>query len=1102
MSSHPNASDLYGVPGASNVTAVLGPTNTGKTHLAIERMLGHHSGLIGLPLRLLAREVYDKIVARIGPSHVALITGEEKIKPKNARYWVSTVEAMPRDLNVEFVAVDEIQLSADPERGHVFTDRLFHARGSEETLLLGAETMRTALNVLLPGVNFISRPRLSKLSYAGPKKISRMPRRTALVAFSARDVYEIAELIRRQRGGAAVVLGALSPRTRNAQVELFQSGEVDFLVATDAIGMGLNLDVQHVAFAGNRKFDGIHHRELYPTEIAQIAGRAGRHLTDGTFGVTGDVPPFDSELINSIEAHEFEQVKALQWRARTLDFASVPRLLNSLKLSPQKPYLQKARDADDVLALEALSTDQDILKLAQGLANVQRLWEVCQLPDYRTIGIGDHSELTRQLFHFIMNDNGLIPDDWFSAQIEQHNRIEGDIDTLQTRLAHIRTWTFVANRVDWLSDPTYWQGKTREIEDNLSDALHEALTKRFVDKRTSTLMKRLRDSDDLFVEIDDQGHVRVEDHLIGKISGFQFTPDSDSTGVDGRAARAAAAKVLTKELAMRSEQLLSADKTEFSFSQKGELLWKDTPVATLQKGEHILRPVAHLKADEQLNGSQREETASKVQSIVNDLIAEKLAPLVNLEKDEQLNGMARGVAFQLIENLGTLEREPISQDIRQLDQEARKQLRKFGVRFGAFNIYFPLLLKPAAAELNCLLWLLFTDNIDNQEKWELPRAGLTSAPHTADIDAAYYRTAGFHVCGNRVVRVDMLERLADQIRPLVSWRKPKKVKTPSEPEKSTDTDKNTGAETTETKTAEIGTIEVETADVRPEDKVSETALSKVSSTEETSSLKTSEPVLEESAASSNKQPEEKSSVSSKEVSSKDTSELEQPNGATGDGGFIVIPEMMSIMGCSADELGVVLRSLGFVSDQQKPARAPRQDKKDSSAQISSEEASSEKREEAGSKALESETRDTEAPLAAQSLDTETKEAEPKDTETKDETTQSKDKEEDPIVLVWRPRRKTGFNRSQGNAQRRSQNKRSQQGHKKGDRSADNEGNNNRSSNKYRGKKSHKGSAGKNGNGFKNHSGKKPNPAREKKIDPDSPFAKLQALKDQIDNKAG
>jgi len=1095
MSSHPNASDLYGVPGASNVTAVLGPTNTGKTHLAIERMLGHHSGLIGLPLRLLAREVYDKIVARVGPSHVALITGEEKIKPKNARYWVSTVEAMPRDLNVEFVAVDEIQLSADPERGHVFTDRLFHARGSEETLLLGAETMRTALNVLLPGVNFISRPRLSKLSYAGPKKISRMPRRTAIVAFSARDVYEIAELIRRQRGGAAVVLGALSPRTRNAQVELFQSGEVDFLVATDAIGMGLNLDVQHVAFAGNRKFDGIHHRELFPTEVAQIAGRAGRHLTDGTFGVTGEVPPFDSELINSIESHEFEQVKALQWRARTLDFASIPRLLNSLKLSPQKPYLQKARDADDVLALEALSTDQDIVKFAQGPVNVQRLWEVCQLPDYRKIGIGDHSELARQLIHFIMNDNGLIPDDWFSAQIEQHNRIEGDIDTLQTRLAHIRTWTFVANRVDWLNDPTYWQGKTRQIEDNLSDALHEALTKRFVDKRTSTLMKRLRDSDDLFVEIDDQGQVHVEDHLIGKISGFQFTPDSDSTGVDGRAARAAAAKILTKELAMRSEQLLSADKTEFTFSQKGEVLWKDTLVATLQKGDHILRPVSLLKADEQLNGTQREETAAKVQTIVNEIIAEKLAPLVNLEKDEQLNGMARGIAFQLIENLGALEREPVAQDIRQLDQDARKQLRKFGVRFGAFNIYFPLLLKPAAAELNCLLWLLFTDNLDNQEKWELPRAGLTSAPHSAEVNAAYYRTAGFHVCGNRVVRVDMLERLADQIRPLVSWRKPKKSK-----------DKASTQSEESTKSVET------TADVKP----LEVASPVTPSLEEISSEKPSEPtpgsvpeqqseaVAEQSSASPNEVPGDKkaASPSAKEATDRKVAptatEIEQPNGATGDGGFTIIPEMMSIMGCSADELGVVLRSLGFVSDQHKPAQPSKADKKDSSSSSPSEKDEETSSDNNGAENSGTEKNDTEI------KDIEAKETETTEAETKDAAEQSKNKvEEEPVVLIWRPRRKTGFNRSQGHSQRRPQNKRHQSDHKKDDHTSNNEANKSRSSNKYRGKKSHKGSTGKNGNGFKNHnSGKKPIAAREKKIDPDSPFAKLQALKDQIEDKAG
>ncbi|MBO6548677.1 MAG: helicase [Rhizobiales bacterium] len=1069
MSSHPNASDLYGVPGASNVTAVLGPTNTGKTHLAIERMLGHHSGLIGLPLRLLAREVYDKIVDRVGASHVALITGEEKIKPKNARYWVSTVEAMPRDIDVEFVAVDEIQLAADPERGHVFTDRLFHARGTEETLLLGAETMRTALNVLLPGVNFISRPRLSKLSYAGPKKISRLPRRTAIVAFSVRDVYEIAELIRRQRGGAAVVLGALSPRTRNAQVALFQSGEVDFLVATDAIGMGLNLDVHHVAFAGNRKFDGIHHRELLPTEVAQIAGRAGRHLTDGTFGVTGDVHPFDSELINSIEAHEFEQVKALQWRARTLDFASVPRLLDSLKLSPQKPYLQKAREADDVLALEALSSDQDILKFAQGPVNVQRLWEVCQLPDYRKIGIGDHSELVRQLFHFIMNDNGLIPDDWFSEQIEQHNRVEGDIDTLQTRLAHIRTWTFVANRVDWLSDPTYWQGKTREIEDNLSDALHEALTKRFVDKRTSTLMKRLRDSDDLYVEIDDQGQVHVEDHLIGKISGFQFTPISESTGVDGRAARAAAAKVLTKELAMRSEQLLSAEKTEFSFSPTGEVLWKDTPVATLQKGEHILRPVALLKADEQLNGSQREETATKIQSIVNELIGDKLGPLVNLEKDEELNGMARGIAFQLIENLGILEREPIAQDIRQLDQDARKQLRKFGVRFGAFNIYFPLLLKPAAAELNCLLWLLFTENKENQDKWELPRAGLTSASHSPEIETAYYRTAGFHVCGNRVVRVDMLERLADQIRPLVSWRKPKKstIETSSPSE---DTSKPT-AEIDNTKTTDAI---IETSSDQAE---SDAASSKELSVDDAS--------LKENATSTSIDASETSSTTSehqaaksepKATNTKEISKTDQPVGSTGDGGFIIIPEMMSIMGCSADELGVVLRSLGFAPDQKKQAKQPLND------QTPSEEASKKSSEQASCDAqTDVSTSDTVEVETSQTIGTDAV---------------SKDKEEEEtVILVWRPRRKSGFNRSHGSTQKRHQNKRHQ--------ALDGEGHKNRSSHKHRGKKSHKNDGGKGGNGFKKNNGnKKQSQIREKKIDPDSPFAKLQALKDQIENEAG
>ena len=1049
MSSHPNASDLYGVPGASNVTAVLGPTNTGKTHLAIERMLGHHSGLIGLPLRLLAREVYDKIVARIGPSHVALITGEEKIKPKNARYWVSTVEAMPREIDVDFVAIDEIQLAADIERGHVFTDRLFHARGKEETLLLGAETMRTALNVLLPGVNFISRPRLSKLSYAGPKKISRLPRRTAIVAFSARDVYEIAELIRRQRGGAAVVLGALSPRTRNAQVELFQSGEVDFLVATDAIGMGLNLNVHHVAFAGSRKFDGINHRELYATEIAQIAGRAGRHLTDGTFGVTGDVHPFDSELINSIESHEFEPVKALQWRARTLDFASVPRLLESLQFSPQKPYLQKARENDDVLALEALSKDEDIMARAQGPVNVQRLWEVCQIPDYRQIGIGDHSHLVRQIFQFIVKDNGLIPDDWYSQQIEPHNRTDGDIDTLQARLAHIRTWTFVANRVDWLADPTYWQETTRKIEDNLSDALHVALTKRFVDKRTSTLMKRLRDSDDLFVEIDDLGQIHVEDHLIGEISGFQFTPDSESAGIDGRAARAAAAKVLTKELAMRSEQLLSAEISEFSLSPRGDVLWKDAPVASLQKGDHILRPIVQLKADEQLNGSLRDETSARVQAVVTDLIADKLAPLVNLEKTDELTGLSRGIAFQLVENLGILEREPIAQDIRQLDQDARRQLRKFGVRFGAFNIYFPLLLKPAAAELNSLLWLIFTDNLENQEKWELPRAGLTSAAHASEIDAAYYRTAGFHVCGKRVVRVDMLERLADQIRPLVAWRQPKPPKVDAEAKNKAD-ETRTDAALAE---KEPAAAEQALQDTQAEPVAQDTSEAAPRANEKTEGAieKTDVPQAQDSSVPENNT---------------------KPNGATGDGAFTIIPEMMSIMGCSADELGDVLRSLGFITEEKKQV-APIDEISEA--------------DQAKQTVMEEQNSENSAPDTLQAeADTPESEADKKETEAKDEE----------IILIWRPRKKQGFNRPTA----RSSNRRHGSGHK-GEGARD--GDQKRTSHKHRGKKSKKFSGGNNGSGYKNRtSGKNAAPRKEKQIDPDSPFAKLQALKDQIEDKAG
>src|SRR6202165_2423859 len=528
------------------VTAVLGPTNTGKTHLAIERMLAHSSGMIGLPLRLLAREVYNKVVDRVGAGSVALITGEEKIKPANPRFWVSTVEAMPRDLDVAFLAIDEVQLGADFERGHVFTDRMLNARAREETLVLGAATVRPMVERLLPGAHIISRPRLSMLTYAGEKKLTRLPSRSAIVAFSAEEVYAIAELIRRQRGGAAVVLGALSPRTRNAQVALYQSGDVDYLVATDAIGMGLNLDVDHIAFASDRKFDGYQFRRLNPAELAQIAGRAGRATRDGTFGTTGRCPPFDDDLVRQLETHSFEPLKLLQWRNSDLDYSSLGALQASLAATPSEQGLTRAPIAEDILVLEHAARDHDIRGLAKNGGAVQLLWEVCQVPDYRKIAPANHAELVTTLYGFLMRE-GKIPTDWFQRQVAQADRTEGDIDTLSTRIAHVRTWTFVANRPDWLADPDHWQGVTRGVEDKLSDALHARLIARFVDRRTSMLMRRLRENTALESEISKTGEVTVEGHAVGRLEGFRFAADPSAGGSEAKALHAAAQKGLRGE---------------------------------------------------------------------------------------------------------------------------------------------------------------------------------------------------------------------------------------------------------------------------------------------------------------------------------------------------------------------------------------------------------------------------------------------------------------------------------------------------------------------------------------------------------------------------
>ena len=603
---------------------------------------------------------------------------------------------MPRDLDVAFLAVDEVQLGADFERGHVFTDRMLNMRAREETLVLGAATVRPMVEKLLPGAHIISRPRLSMLTFAGEKKLTRLPPRSAIVAFSADEVYAIAELIRRQRGGAAVVLGALSPRTRNAQVALYQSGDVDYLVATDAIGMGLNLDVDHVAFAADRKFDGYQFRKLNPAELAQIAGRAGRATRDGTFGTTGRCDPFEPELVQALESHTFEPVRMLQWRNSTLDFSSIGALQASLAATPNEPGLTRAPIAEDILVLEHAARDEDVRAMASGPAAIARLWDACQVPDYRKIAPATHAELAVTLYGFLMRE-GNIPTDWFSQQVAQADRIDGGIDTLSNRIAHVRTWTYVANRPDWLADPEHWQDVTRAVEDKLSDALHERLAERFVDRRTSVLMRRLREKANLETEIGKSGEVTVEGHVIGRLDGFMFAPDASAAGSEAKALNAAAQKALAGEIEQRATKLSQAANDQIVLANDGALRWTGDVVGKLIPGDDVLRPRVRIVADEQLTGPARELVQTRLDLWLKTHIEKLLAPLFSLTAADDVTGMARGIAFQLVEALGVLERQKVAEEVKGLDQPSRATLRKYGVRFGAYHIYLPILLEAGAA---------------------------------------------------------------------------------------------------------------------------------------------------------------------------------------------------------------------------------------------------------------------------------------------------------------------------------------------------------------------------------------------------------------------
>ena len=757
------------MPSLRPVTAILGPTNTGKTHYAVERMLAHGKGMIGLPLRLLAREIYDRVRLRTGDNQVALITGEEKIVPPHPNYWVCTVEAMPPDIEVPFLAIDEVQLCADFERGHIFTERVLHRRGQEETLLLGAATMRPILEKLLPNVQFTARPRLSKLTYAGQKKLSRLPPRSAIVAFNADMVYAVAEHIRQQRGGAAVVMGALSPRTRNAQVALYQSGDVDYIVATDAIGMGLNMDVDHVAFAATRKFDGFQFRSLNAGELGQIAGRAGRYMNDGSFGVSADAEPFSQDLIDQLENHNFDPVRVLQWRNRDLDFRSLDTLRKSLGHLPKLEGLTRAQNAPDVTALEAVCRDEAITQLITTPSQVRRAWEVCQIPDYRNISPAEHAHLINRIIQFLHSQNGFVDEDWFARQLSHSENLEGGIDAIATRISHVRSWTFIANRADWLEAPLYWQQRTKEIEDRLSDVLHERLTQRFIDRRTSVLLRRLAKKEGLMTKIEAGGEVHVEGEFVGRIEGLNFKPDAASAANELQALKAASFAAVTAEILARAQGLAATPDTELKLTRLGEITWNGHSVGRIKAGDQALRPQVEVIAEDVLQGTARDDVRERLQKFVGRHIATTLEPLQKLEEAEGFEAQARGMAFRLVETFGVLPREQVIEEVKGLSQDDRAKLRTLGARFGAFHVFLPALLKPAATELRLLLWWL------QNHKGEIaiptpPANGLTSTMADTSLPEGFYRICGYRVCGRRAVRVDMVERLSDLIRDRVFWK--------------------------------------------------------------------------------------------------------------------------------------------------------------------------------------------------------------------------------------------------------------------------------------------------------------------------------------------
>jgi ATP-dependent RNA helicase SUPV3L1/SUV3 len=900
---------------SGRLTAVLGPTNTGKTYLAIERMLGHESGMIGFPLRLLARENYERIVSVKGVKQVALITGEEKIAPPGARYFVCTVESMPVERPVSFLAIDEIQMAADPERGHFFTDRLLHARGMNETMLLGADTIRPVLNRLLPDIDVVARPRFSKLSYVGAKKATRLPRRSAVVGFSAGEVYEIAELIRRQRGGTAIVMGAMSPRTRNAQVDMFQSGEVDYLVATDAIGMGLNMDVNHVWFASLRKFDGRGSRPLRAVELAQIAGRAGRHMNDGTFGTTADVSGLEPEIVEAIENHRFDPLRDIQWRNSDLDFRTVPALIASLNVAPDHPTLQRVREQDDQLALQTLAAQSDFLPRMRTPQRVRLLWEVCQVPDFRKTMTEEHTRLLGQLFEHLTQGGERLPEDWIDSHVKRLEHFDGDIDTLMARIAHVRTWTYISHRPDWIQRASHWQERTRAIEDRLSDALHQRLTQRFVDRRAALLVRRLRDEGEMTTSVAAAGEVTVEGEHLGRIEGFRFVPDAAESHADQKAVMSAALRALRQDLPARLQAFAGSADGEIVFDSQLRVCWGGGPVARLLPSGDILAPKVEALATDLLDGPAREEVRKRAATWVETRIRLGLSELMDARATAELPAGARGVVFQLCESLGVLSRRPIEDQLAQLGDDDRKALARLGVRVGVYSIYFPSMLKPVPIRLRAGLWMIAR----NRETIPpLPAEGRTSMDLPKDAERDFYATIGYLPLGDHAIRADMVERLAAMARQAV--RESRETARRTQPEKKPAVDAASTAPSAAAAPSGSPSAEEisEWAIVAAAFGESEPAPAPEAPVAEAVAVEA--PVVEAPAveapaveASVAEEPASDALVADQTAATETPPEAKKPEGPRPlqPGHFRATPQMMSLVGCSEPEMANVMQALGY-----------------------------------------------------------------------------------------------------------------------------------------------------------------------------------------------